>query len=106
MHIHFENTERKALVDWWSVCTTINKSLGNAVVLNSIEIYRTQTPEFHDLKTFSNELIKTFRVKNNTVKCNDWLATNVNVTFVGDGHRPIIGWDLFPQLGYSLTESK
>ena len=29
----------------------------------------------------------------------------VNVTVVEDGHRPIIGRDLFPQLGPSLTQT-
>ena len=38
------------------------------------------------------------------IKCNDWVATGVNVTVVEDGNRPIIGQDLFPELGFSLTQ--
>ena len=34
------------------------------------------------------------------------MATGVDVTVVEDGHRPIIGRDLFPKLGFSLTQSK
>ena len=60
----------------------------------------------HKLKTFSNDLIKTIRVIKTSVKFNDWVATNVNVTVVEDGHRPIIGRDLFSQLGISLTQTK
>ena len=41
-----------------------------------------------------------------SIKCNDWVATGVNVTVVEDGHRPIIGRDLFPKLGFSLTKIK
>ena len=41
-----------------------------------------------------------------SIKCNDWVATGVNVTVVEDGHRPIIGRDLFPKLSFSLTQTK
>ena len=41
-----------------------------------------------------------------SIKCNDWVATGVNVKVVEDGHRPIIRRDLFPQLGLSLTQTK
>ena len=57
-------------------------------------------------KTFSNDLIKIIGVINNRVECNDWTAKNVKVTVVENGHRPIFGRDLFPQLRLSLTQSK
>ena len=60
----------------------------------------------HDLKTFSNDLIKIIGVIKTSIKCNDWVATDVNVKVVKDGHRPIIGRDLFPKLGFSLTQKK
>ena len=87
-------TETIALADPVSVCTIINRSLANAVVLNSQKNFWEQSPENHDLKTFSNELIKTIGVINTSVKCNEWAAKNVNVTVVEGGHRPIIGRDL------------
>ena len=40
------------------------------------------------------------------MKCNDWDAKNVIVRFFDDGHRPIVGRDLFPQLRLSLTQTK
>ena len=43
---------------------------------------------------------------NTSIKCNDWIATGVDVTVVEDGHRPIIGRDLFRKLGFSLTQLK
>ena len=43
---------------------------------------------------------------NTSIKCNDWIATGVDVTVVEDGHRPIIGRHLFPKLGLSLTQLK
>ena len=106
MHNRIGNTEMKAFVVSGSVCSIINRSLANAVVLNSQECFWVQSPENPDLKTFSTELIKTIVVINTSEKCNDWAAVNVNVTFFEDGYRPVIGRDLFPQLGFSLTQTK
>ena len=60
----------------------------------------------HELKSFSDELIKTIGVIKTSVKCNEWVATDVIVTANDDGHRPIIGRDLFSQLRLSLTQIK
>ena len=60
----------------------------------------------HDLKNFSKDIIKIIGVINTSIKCNDWVATGVDVTVVEDGHRPIIGRDLFPKPGFSLTQLK
>ena len=106
MHIRFGNTEAKPLVDSGSVYTIINRSLANAVALNSQESYWVKSPRNLDLKTFTNELIEALGVANTLVKCNDWKAKNVKVTGIEDGYRPIIGRDLFPQLGFSLTQTK
>ena len=101
------NTKTKALVDSGSVCTIINKSLANTVVSECKESYWVQSPpEIHDLKFFSNDIIKIFVVINTSNKCNDWITTVVDVTVVEDGHRPIIGRDLFSKLGFSLTQLK
>ena len=82
------------------------RSLANAVLLNSQESFWVQSRETLELKTFSNELIRTIVVITRSVKCNDWAAENVNVTVVEGGHRRIIGRDLFSQLGLSLTQTK
>ena len=52
------NTKTKALVNSGSVCTINNKSLANMVVSEGKESYWVQSPEIHDLKTFSNDIIK------------------------------------------------
>ena len=97
----------KASVDSGSVCTIINnKSLANTVVSECKESYWVQSPEVHDLKTFFNDIIKTIGVINTSLKCNVWVATGVDVTVAEDGHRPIIGRDLFPKLGFSLNQLK
>ena len=70
------------------------------------ESYWVQSPKIHDLKNFSNNIIKIVGVINTSIKCNDWIATGVDVTVVEDGHRPIIGRDLFPKLGFSVIQLK
>ena len=60
----------------------------------------------HYLKIFSKDLIKIIGVIKTSIKCNAWVAIGVDVTVVENGHRPIIGGDLFPKLGFSLTQLK
>ena len=100
------NTKTKALVDSGSVCTVINKSFANSVVSECKGSFWVQSPEMHDLNTFSIDLIKIIGVIKTTIKCNDCVATGVNVTVVEDSHSPIIGRDLFPKLGFSITQTK
>ena len=57
-------------------------------------------------KKFSNDIIKIVGVINTSMQCNDWIATGVDVTVVAEGHRSIIGGDLFSKLGFSLTQLK
>ena len=59
VNICIGNTNTKALVDSGSVCTIINDSLVNAEVSDCQESFWVQSPEMHELKTFSNDLIKT-----------------------------------------------
>ena len=70
------------------------------------ESYWVESPEIHDLKTFSNDVIKISGVINTSINCIDWIATGVDVTVVEDGHRPIIGRDLFSKLDFSLRQLK
>ena len=93
-------------MDSGSVCTIVNKSLADTVVFECNESYWVQSPEIHDLKNISNDIIKIVGVINTSIKCNDWIATGVDVTVVEDGHRPIIGRDLFPKLGFSVIQLK
>ena len=100
------NTQTKALVDSGNVCTIINKCLANTMLSKCKGIFWVQTPEILDLKTFSTDLIKIIGVIKTSIKCNDWVDEDVNVTVVEDGQRPIIGRDLFLKLGFSLTQTK
>ena len=83
-----------------------NNCVANAVVSDCQESFWIQSHVMQELKTFSNDLIKTIGVIKTSIKYNDCVAANVNVTVVQDGHRPIIGRGFFSQLGLSLTQSK
>ena len=50
------NTCTKALVDSGSVCIIVNKSLADTVLSECKESNWVQSPEIHDLKTFSNDI--------------------------------------------------
>ena len=100
------NTKTKALVDSGSVCTIINKNLAKTVVSECKGSYWVQSPEMHDLKFFSNDIIKIVGVINTSIQCIDWIATGLEVTVVEDGNRPIIGRHLFSKIGFSLTQLK
>ena len=43
---------------------------------------------------------------NTTVNCNDWTSEELKIAVVEDSHWPIIGRDLFRQLGSFLNQSK
>ena len=70
------------------------------------ESYWVQSQEIHDLKNFSNDIIKIIGVINTLIKCIEWIATGIDLTVVEDGHRPIIGQDLFSNEIFSLTQLK
>ena len=104
VNICIGNTNTKALVNSGSVCTIINRSLTKAVVSDFQESFWLQSPKMHELKTFSNDLIKAIGVIKTSVKCNNWVATDVNVTVVEDSRRPKIGRDIFSTIK-TLTHS-
>ena len=60
-------TKTKALVDSGSVCTIINKILAKTVVSECKRSYWVQSPEMHDLKTFSYDTIKIVGVINTSI---------------------------------------
>ena len=64
LEIFVGNTKTKALLDSGSVCSIVNKSIADTVVSECNESYWVQSPEIHDLKIFSNDIIKIVGVIN------------------------------------------
>ena len=56
-----------------------------------------------ELKSFSNDLVQSLGTLKTPVKCNDWNIQKAKITVVADGFRPILGRDLFDQLGITIS---
>ena len=61
LNICIGNTSTKVLVDSESVCTIIKKSLATAVISDCKKSFWEQSPEMHELKTFSKRFNQNYR---------------------------------------------
>ena len=57
------------------------------------------------LKTFSNERIQTLGKLQTSIQSNNWYASPIEIQVVTDGHRSLLGRELFPALGLSIQQS-
>ena len=57
------------------------------------------------LKTFSNLPIHTLGILQTSIQSNNWYANPIEIQVVTDGHRSLLGRDLFPALGLSIQQS-
>ena len=56
-----------------------------------------------ELKSFSNDIVDTLGTLKTPVRCNDWKIQKTKITKVADGFRPILGRDIFDQLGVTIS---
>ena len=99
------NTATNVWVDSGSVCTIINETLANSIISqdSNSKWIREAVPK--QLKTFSNELIQTLGILQTSIQSNNWYANPIGIQVVTDGHRLLLGRDLFPALGLSIQQS-
>ena len=64
------------------------------------------TKQDKDLKKFSNEPMKDLGNVATKVIYNDWTCEDACLTVVEDGHKIIIGRDLFSTLGLAVVQQK
>ena len=57
-----------------------------------------------ELKSFTNDIVKTLGTLKTPVRCNDWKIQKAKITVVAYGFRPILGRDLFDQLGIIISQ--
>ena len=57
-----------------------------------------------ELKSLSNDIVQLLGTLKTPVKCNDWSIQKAKITVVADGFRPILGRDLFDQLGITISQ--
>ena len=87
-----------------SVCSIKTKTLAkNILKPTPTERWFSSTCE-EDLKTFLNESIKVFARTASRVIYSDWISEDPCPTVVEDGHKIIIGRDLFSSLGLVVVQ--
>ena len=99
------NTATNVLVDSGSVCTIINETLANSIISQDPNSKWIREAVPIQLKTFSNELIQTLVILQTSTQSNNWYANPIEIQVVTDGHRLLLGKDLFPALGISIQQS-
>ena len=99
------NTATNVLVDSGCVCTIINESLANSIVSQDSSSKWIREANTKQLKTFSNEPSHTLGILQTSIQSNNWYENPIEVQVVTDGHRQLLGRDLFPALGLSIQQS-
>ena len=105
MPIKIGNFSTTLLVDSGSACSIHNRSLATQVVKSSthgVWIHGKISPQ---LRTFSNEPIHIEGKIQTPITSNGWTLKSATFTVVADGHRSLIGRDLFDHLGLALTQT-
>ena len=97
------NTNCHLLLDSGSGCTIINISLAREIMLNCAQSQRSEKRPL-ELKSFSNDIVQPLGTLKTPVKCDDWSIQKAKITVVADGFRPILGRDLFDQLGITISQ--
>ena len=95
-----------AMIDSGSAVSIITETLADQIIRTTKSAEWTDTKERRNLKTFSNEPIKVLGHLETTVTYNQWQNRAAMLTVVEDGHRNIIGRDLFTTLGLAVVQQQ
>ena len=95
-----------AMIDSGSAVSIITETLADKILQTTKSAKWTDTKEKRNLKTFSNEPIKVFGHLETTITYNQWKDKASMLTVVEDGHRNIIGRDLFTTLGFAVVQQQ
>ena len=95
-----------AMVDSGSAVSILTEVLADQIIRTTKSAKWTDTKERRNLKTFSNEPIKVLGHLETTVTYNQWKDRAAMLTLVEDGHRNIIGRDLFTTMGLAVVQQQ
>ena len=104
--IQFGEVQANAMIDSGSVVSLITKTLANRILRTTLSAIWITTKERRDLKTFSNEPIKFPGHLETTVTYNNWTCKDARLTILENGHKIIIGRDLFNSLGLAIVQQQ
>ena len=93
------------LIESGSVCSILNESLATEVISNStLAQWLTKTPP-QELKTFANEPIPVMGIMQAPAESKGSRIEDAEFVVLRDGLKPLIGRDLFADLGISITQT-
>ena len=102
--VQFGEIKANAMIDSGSADSLITKTLANQILRTTQSAQWITKREKRDLKTFSNDPIKVLGHLETTVAYNSWTDGKAILTVVEDGHKIIIGRDVFPSLGLAVVQ--
>ena len=97
------STDCDLLLYFGSGCTITNMSFAREIMYNCPQSQWSEKEPL-ELKSFSNDIVQTLGTLKTPVQCNDWKIQKAKITVVADGFRPILGQDLFDQLGIIISQ--
>ena len=103
--VQIGNTQVGLLIDSGSVCSILNESLATEVVNNSILARWLATAPAQELQIFANEPIPVIGMMQAPIESNGWRIDDAEFVVVKDGLKPLLGRDLFEDLGISITQT-
>ena len=108
LNVKLQSGEVKAnaMIDSGSAVSLITKTLANQIIPTTQSAKWIIKKEKRDLKTFSNEPIKVLGHLETTVAYSNWIERKAILTLLEDGHKIIIGRDLFPSLGLAVVRQQ
>ena len=94
------------MIDSVSAVSLITKKLANQILRTTQSAKLITKREKRDLKISSDDPIKVLTHLETTVAYNNWTDREANLTVVEDGHKIIIGRDLFTSLGLAVVQKQ
>ena len=94
------------MIDSGNAVRLITKTLANQILRTTQSAKWITKRENRDLKTISNDPIKVLGHLETTVPYNNWIDREASLTVVEDGHKFIIGRDLFTSLGLAVVQQQ
>ena len=95
-----------AMIDSGSAVSIITETLADQIIRTTKSAKWTDTKERRNLKTSSNEPINVLGHLETRVTYNQWKDRAAMLTVVEDGHKNIIGRDLFTFLGLAVVQEQ
>ena len=104
--IKFGSVQADAMIDSSSMFSLITKTLANKIIKTTPSAKWANTKPDKDLKNFSSEPIEVLGQLATKVIFNDWTCKEACLTVVEDGHKLVIGRDLFNRLGLAVVQQQ